>query len=197
MTGKVDTIFPSGIAENWELSGSQRNEIRTAPLLAILRILILVPLGYIIAIVTAALIVGAAASNTYDADALMLVVPYFFTVSAIGAAAFAPSAIAIAAAEILSLRSVFYFLAIGGGLGIVANHMNITDPSAFAAFDRAELVFPAAGFAGGFVYWLIAGRLSGLFNLRRPLPPVRKDEPDRERAEDAGENPVDRPPRDG
>jgi hypothetical protein len=160
-------------------------------LLAVLRILILVPLGYILAIVAAALIVSAAASDTYDADAFMLVVPYFFTISAIGAAAFAPSAIAIAAAEILSLRSVFYFLAVGGGLGIVANHMSITDPSAFAAFDRAELVFPAAGFAGGFVYWLVAGRLSGRFGLRPALPTVREDQPDGERAEHAGEDPVD------
>ncbi len=160
-------------------------------MLAVLRILFLIPLGYILAIVAAAVIVSAAASDTYDRDAVTLVVPYAFTISAIGAAAFAPSAVAIAAAEILSLRSVFYFLAVGGGLGIVANHMNITDPSAFAAFDRAELVFPAAGFAGGFVYWLIAGRLSGLFNLRPALAPVREDEPNGKRAEHAGEHPVD------
>jgi hypothetical protein len=125
-------------------------------------------------------------------------VPYFFTISAIGAAAFAPSAIAIAAAEILSFRSVFYFLAVGGGLGIVANHMSVADPSAFATFDRAELVFPAAGFAGGFIYWLVAGRLSGHFG-RRPVlpPPTRMDQPAGNGAEHASENPNDLPPPNG
>ena len=154
------------------------------------------PLGYILAIVAAAVVVGAAASRTYDTDAVTLVVPYFFTISAIGAAAFAPSAIAIAAAEILSLRSVFYFLVVGGGLGAIANQMSVGDPSAFAAFDRTELVFPAAGFAGGFVYWLVAGRLSGRFGLRPAPPPVRQDQPDDNGTEQTGENPIDHPPRD-
>ena len=59
-------------------------------MLAVLRILILVPVGYILAIVAAAVIVGAAASDTYDRVAITLVVPYAFSISAIGAAAFAP-----------------------------------------------------------------------------------------------------------
>ena len=144
---------------------------------------------------------GAAASDTYDADAVTLAVPYFFTISAIGAAAFAPSAIAIAAAEILGLRSVFYFLVVGGGLGAVANHMSVSDPSAFAAFDRTELVFPAAGFVGGFVYWLVAGRLSGRFGItpapEPPLPPAYVDQPTDKDAERRDENSVDLPPGNG
>jgi len=156
-----------------------------------------VPLGYILAIVAAAVIVGAAASDTYGTDAVTLAVPYFFTISAIGAAAFAPSAIAIAAAEVLSFRSVFYFLAVGGGLGAIANQMSVGDPSAFAAFDRTELVFPAAGFAGGFIYWLVAGRLSGRFGFRPTLPPVRQDEPGDNGAGPSGENPVDNRPGNG
>jgi hypothetical protein len=117
--------------------------------------------------------------------------------SAIGAAAFAPAAVVIVAAEIFRLRSVFYFLAVGGALGVLLNRVSSGGEFTIAFPDRADLVFPAAGLAAGFVYWLVVGRLSGRFDLAGDLAPVRQNEPDRERAEHAGEQPVDHPPGSG
>jgi len=88
---------------------------------------------------------------------------------------------------------VFYFVAAGGILGLLLNQWTGSDLTA-VAFDRQDLVFPAAGLAGGFIYWLIVGRLSGRFNLAAAsLPPVREDQPDGKGAEHPGEQPVDQP----
>lgn len=144
------------------------------------------PLGYILAIFAAAAVVAAAASEPPQADVLSFTLAYLFTVNAIGAVAFVPAAAAIIAAEILRLRSVFYFLAVGGGLGVVLNEVSIRGHFADATLDRADLVFPAAGFAAGFVYWLVVGRMSGRFNGARDLAPVGKNQPDGKGPEHAG-----------
>jgi hypothetical protein len=129
--------------------------------------------------------VSTAASHASDTDPLTLAIQYSFAMSAIGAVAFIPAAVVIAAAEVFRLRSVFYFLAVGGLLGIVLNEANSSDALSLALLDRENLVFPAAGFAAGFVYWLVAGRLSGRFG--GALPAVRENQPDGKGAEHPGE----------
>jgi hypothetical protein len=76
---------------------------------------------------------------------------------------------AVAAAEIWSLRPLVAWLAIGGLAGaalVVPDGLAVT---AGAPPENAMLAAAAAGFAAGFVYWLIAGRRSG--DWRRALPP--------------------------
>jgi hypothetical protein len=71
-----------------------------------------------------------------------------------------PGLIAAIAGEVLRLRSwMYYVLAGGAALAVIP---------ALAAPDSADLpkvlaspymtIFAASGFAGGFIYWLIAGR---------------------------------------
>jgi hypothetical protein len=162
---------------------------------AVLRLLFVVPLAYIVAIAAAAAVVSAAASNLIDNDSTTLAFRYFFTMSAMGAVAFVPAGIVIAAAEIFRLRSVFYFLGVGGCLGIALNAANSAGTFGLV-LDRENAVFPAAGFVAGFVYWLIVGRLPGRFGLTPtplPLPPVRADQPEIASEAHVGDKPVDRP----
>jgi hypothetical protein len=79
---------------------------------------------------------------------------------------FAPSFIAILAAEMLSLRSVLYYAIAGALIGALAYFT--TDVSARIAGNgpvvpiTQELQWlTAAGIIAGFVYWLIAGRKAG------------------------------------
>ena len=82
----------------------------------------------------------------------------------IGALAFLPAVIAVVLAEVFRWRSVFIWLGLGGGLGWIGYDAvgHLADPRLAA---DGVVPFLAAGFVGGFVYWLIAGRLSGW-----PLP---------------------------
>jgi hypothetical protein len=70
-----------------------------------------------------------------------------------------PALIAVVAGEVLRVRSWMYYV-VAGGLALAAIPI-------LAAPDTAELsavlashamtIFAAAGFAGGFLYWLLAG----------------------------------------
>jgi len=70
-----------------------------------------------------------------------------------------PALLIVLIGEVARIRSSLYYI-IGGGLALVAVPM-------LAQFSSAGLVLPSpvvwqvfatAGFAGGFVYWLLAGR---------------------------------------
>jgi hypothetical protein len=100
------------------------------------------------------------AVGPFTPDAPDFVLPLIFTTGTVGAASVAPAAVAIVLSEIFRLRSAFYFLAVGGALGIALNQFVDFHASA-ALLDRAHVLFPAAGFAGAMVYWLIVGRLAG------------------------------------
>ncbi|MEH0070533.1 translation initiation factor IF-3 [Pannonibacter sp. Pt2-lr] len=81
----------------------------------------------------------------------------------LGALAFAPSFIAIALAEILRLRSAVYHVGLAGviaaGLWIMGDSAMISN--GHAGWLPGTTVALAAGFVGGIIYWLIAGRTSG------------------------------------
>ncbi|MCP4384800.1 MAG: hypothetical protein GY798_25875 [Hyphomicrobiales bacterium] len=88
-----------------------------------------------------------------------------------GALSFAPALVAIVLAEAFGWRSVFYWLAVGGGIGLAGRLY--TAPAA-ALPDNGEHIalHLGAGFVGGLVYWLIAGRLAGISgSTRQPAPP--------------------------
>ena len=110
-----------------------------------------------------------------------------------------PAFIVIVLAELFGWRSVFFYLAVGGALGLLASaaHGVVWD----TPDDRLLLL--AAGFVGGFVYWLIAGRLPASAGRasrrrrrrsrlrRRRLLRLSEDQPRGEGAEHAGKQPVD------
>lgn len=72
-----------------------------------------------------------------------------------------PAILVVIIGEVARLRSALYYT-IGGGLALVAIPLLARFAEAdVAAFSTAPLVwqvFATAGFAGGFVYWLLAGR---------------------------------------
>ena len=124
------------------------------------RLLILVPAGYILAVIAASAVMIVGTFGPVGPDAYDFTIPLIFATGTVGAASFAPAAVAILLSEIFALRSIFYFLAVGGALGLVLDQLLDFHASA-ALLDRAHVLFPAAGFIGGIVYWLVAGRLAG------------------------------------
>ena len=79
---------------------------------------------------------------------------------------------AIVLAEFFGWRSVFYWLGVGGGIGLIGSGItgfagNTVDPDFWNDYGLALNL--AAGFVGGLVYWLVAGRL--IEPPRRPAPP--------------------------
>ena len=123
----------------------------------LLRLLFLVPLGYILAVIAAGLTIVFGWTG-FDVDpgyAPFLIGPSVGMIIYTGGAAFLPAVVAITVAELFGWRSVFFYLAVGGAIGLVAQSV-MGDPA------NPQVLFPAAGFVGAFVYWLIAGRLAGV-----------------------------------
>jgi len=71
-----------------------------------------------------------------------------------------PALLVIFVGEIARIRSVIYYVAAGGiALATVPLLARVQQAGAFAMPEHTVWqVFATAGFAGGFVYWLIAGR---------------------------------------
>jgi len=70
-----------------------------------------------------------------------------------------PALIAVVAGEVLRIRSWIYYL-LAGGAALASIPILAAPPSADLPAILASqymTVFAAAGFAGGFVYWLLAG----------------------------------------
>jgi hypothetical protein len=82
------------------------------------------------------------------------------------AVGFLPTLLVIALAEGLALRSIVVYGVIGGALALTMAYGldfagYIASPGGDLARERE--VFAAAGIAGGFVYWLFAGRKAGVW----------------------------------
>lgn len=83
-----------------------------------------------------------------------------FFIAAVLPAMTALPAIALAAAgELFRIRSALYYT-LAGGASLAAIPFLAAPPEAAATPPSADYmaIFAAAGFAGGFFYWLIAGR---------------------------------------
>jgi hypothetical protein len=130
---------------------------------ALWRILVLIPLGFILAGFAAAgflvlAVIGTDGENftTYGAETLMLV---FATATFVGGVAAVPAFIAIVIAEIFALRTVIFHLVAGGAIGLAAH---LIGPVSEEPISRADAqLFLATGCVGGLVYWLVAGRSAG------------------------------------
>jgi hypothetical protein len=132
----------------------------------LLRILILVPLGYVAACLAAGLMVALRLYDIGSADFAMdgfgvgftlILATYFGAVTAV------PALIAIMLAEALGWRSFFFWSPLGGAIAFVGE-MVMARGGALASRELTLVV--AAGLVAGAVYWLIAGRKSGLAAAR-------------------------------
>jgi hypothetical protein len=133
---------------------------------AIVRILVVIPFAFVVAIVAAtALIVFAAGAEPYPGEPTGFFTAKFVIVSLVastyvGAVAAIPALIAIALAETFRWRSFLLHLVVGAAIGLIAFLMGIGGEPPVAEYDLK--IGGAAGAVGGFVYWLIAGRWAGL-----------------------------------
>jgi hypothetical protein len=141
--------------------------------MAVLLRILMVMLAYILACVAAAaiLIIGmltmhGADLNALDAPAWALWVMIAIATGMIAAVAAMPALLVIALAEGFAWRSSLIYAALGGALALAlgygfgaAGYLVTADSS--PAHEREVLA--AAGIAGGFVYWLFAGRKAGIW----------------------------------
>jgi hypothetical protein len=140
--------------------------------MAVLVRILMVMLAYILACVVAAviLIVGRLTSNGADLNALNAPAWALWVLIGIAAAmimgvAAMPSLLVIALAEGFGWRSSLIYAALGGALGLALGYsfdaFYLITPDMSPAHQRE--VSAAAGIAGGFVYWLFAGRKAGIW----------------------------------
>jgi hypothetical protein len=127
---------------------------------ALLRLLFVVPLAYVAAVLAAGLTIAAGAVGDLDAAPGLFVIALIVNTAYVGAVAFVPAALAILAAEMAALRSPFYYLAVGAGLGLAANQLAFYVGRA-ALYDDRAFLYVAGGLIGSAVYWLIAGMTAG------------------------------------
>ena len=137
--------------------------------LATLGRLIMVPLAFLLAMLAASAVllslglerVTVAMTSNDGAEAVGTVfgvLKYGWVLSS--GVTLLPACLIVLAGEITRVRSALYYI-VGGGLSLVAIPLLARlDPS--AANTGASVIswqlFATAGFVGGFVYWLIAGR---------------------------------------
>jgi hypothetical protein len=146
----------------------------------LIRILFLVPIGYIAAVLTAAVTIlagwyghdaGAISSDAIQTGAVIGL--GLWLVLEIGALSVIPGFLAIVVAELFGWRSVFFYLAVGGALGLLAWQF----PGAVWEGEGSQLLLPAAGFVGSLAYWLIAGRFAGIGRQSVPPPAAPANPP--------------------
>lgn len=135
---------------------------------ALLRLLMLVPAGFVLAVAAAGLVVALSVfglAPTEETAAWLLLYAAWTAVWA-GALSLLPWLVAAVLAEGFGLRSVWFWLIVGGATGAIA--------PVLAGFHREVAhdgsgiaVHLAAGFVAGFVYWLVAGRRAGQGLVRR------------------------------
>jgi len=139
--------------------------------MAVLVRIAMIVLAYILACVAASLIltIGTLAPEWDDLTALGMQSVVVWAVVMVGAAAIGgiamlPALLVIALTEGLTLRSSLIYAALGGVLAL-----SLSYGLGFAGYGgepgsplvRQREVLAAAGIAGGFVYWLFAGRKAG------------------------------------
>jgi hypothetical protein len=93
----------------------------------------------------------------------------------VGAAVFVPWVVVALVTEIFAIRSVVVHVGGGGAIGVGAALLSgriggTASAATIGGLPHDLTLFTAAGFVGGFVYWLIAGRLAGI------APPARGPE---------------------
>jgi hypothetical protein len=142
----------------------------------LLRILVVIPLGFVASCIAAAGALMIAAAPRPEGGQLMF---EFVAVHAFAALIFAffvgffalvPAVVAIVLSEIFRWRSPLPFLGIGAliGFGLYVSGLSGEE------FPEHASVFGAAGAVGGAAYWLVAGRNAGFEKARpKPMPDER------------------------
>ena len=133
--------------------------------------LIMVPLGLILGVLAAAAVLvtlglevttHTLSTSPDDPARLEVLLDMGFGVLAIAAASsILPALILAIAGEIARIRSLLYYVVAGGiSLALFPFVMGLgaSGTSIAAVPARAWTVLATAGFAGGLVYWLVAGR---------------------------------------
>jgi hypothetical protein len=115
----------------------------------------------------AVLVLGAAAPELPPPDSLGILTIFILIVSAfVVAFSFVPSLVVVLLAETFGLRSILFHAAAGALVALFCGYtLGFIEPMPRFDWDiplstNLELM-AAAGIAGGFVYWLVAGRTSG------------------------------------
>ena len=138
----------------------------------LVRILVVI-LAYVLACIAASIIltIGTLSPEWDDLTAAGLQTAAVWVVVVVGAGAIAaiamvPSLLVIALAEGFAWRSILIYGALGAVLALALSYgldfaAYVGDPDSVLARERELLA--AAGIAGGFVYWLFAGRKAGIW----------------------------------
>jgi hypothetical protein len=139
----------------------------------LLRYLFLIPIGYLLGCCAAAWVVAVGVYGTrFDIEVIGYFTATVVLMSGWAATyAFLPALAVILAAEFLKWRSVLFWTAFGGGLALIG-YLGPYARSGLPGDNDYRLAFLAGGFVGGFVYWLIAGRLSGERAVTGSAPPA-------------------------
>jgi hypothetical protein len=132
--------------------------------------IILVPLGFVVAALAAMFVLvtlgmervtHAVHGREVDADAFTAMFGLFAdTVALFSTFTIIPAILLVIIGEVARIRSSLYYI-LGGGAVLAA--WPLLGRLGAAAQDPSQLgvvwtVFATAGFTGGFIYWLIAGR---------------------------------------
>jgi hypothetical protein len=139
---------------------------------------LLIPLGYVVAIFSAVALLAAVEwvrayppvagdAGLMTMTAVAVFTDALFMAALIGYTAITPTLVAVALAEIFSLRSLFFFL--GAGLAIAGALTRLLGPDDYPALPTDPAIVAAAGLIGGLGYWLVCGRWSGLRRHREPI----------------------------
>ena len=134
----------------------------------ILRVLFVIPLGFIAACLAAGIFIAVAAYGTGALDRDTVIWPAIFGVIAapvIGGLVALPALVVIVLAELLSWRSVLAYLLAGGVAGLSA--YLLADNTAGSISDTDAQLSMTAGIVGGLAYWLVAGRTAGGYRQDR------------------------------
>jgi hypothetical protein len=138
-------------------------------MLRVLGRLLLVPIAFLLAATAAGFvilslgqerIVHAMAGKDFDADTLRSALELLrLAVAVISLEALLPSLLLIIVGEVARIRSATYYV-LGGGaaLALVPLLARAGGEPAWTPFPSLWQLLATAGFAGGFVYWLLAGR---------------------------------------
>jgi hypothetical protein len=139
--------------------------------MAVLVRIAMIVLAYVLACITASLIltIGTLTPEWDDLTALGMQSVVVWGVVMVGAAviggiAMLPALLVIALTEGFTLRSSLIYAALGGVLALSLSYgLDFAGYSGDAENPpvREREVLAAAGIAGGFVYWLFAGRKAG------------------------------------
>lgn len=133
--------------------------------------LIRVVIGFILAVLAAGCFIVWGLFRTQgvmDDPALFatVLVAGFMSSSAVGGAVFTPAAVIIVASEFFQRRSFIYHVGLAGLIALSV--WTLGGGAGEVGWRPGSSVAVAAGFVGGFVYWLVAGRLAGCWKLRKP-----------------------------